>query len=59
MVSEPVTVLNDLAVSLLTGMFLESGRHGFPVLDTEGNLFGMVSLADYRRFAEDKTGRNL
>ena len=49
MVSEPVTVPTDLPVGLLAGEFLRTGRHGFPVLDAEGGLYGVVSLEDYRR----------
>lgn len=44
---EPVTV--DMPVSLLAGEFLRTGRHGFPVLNTDGTLYGVVSLSDYRR----------
>ncbi|HEX6306315.1 MAG TPA: chloride channel protein [Anaerolineales bacterium] len=44
---EPVTV--DMPVSLLAGEFLRTGRHGFPVLNTDGTLYGIVSLSDYRR----------
>ncbi|MEJ2352490.1 MAG: CBS domain-containing protein [Anaerolineales bacterium] len=49
MVRQPATVPADLPVSLLAGEFLRTGRHGFPVLDSDGSLFGVVSLADYRR----------
>lgn len=49
MVRQPVTVLVDLPVSLLAGEFLRTGRHGFPVLNDDGSLFGVVSLEDYRR----------
>lgn len=49
MVPQPESVPYDLPVSLLAGEFLRTGRHGFPVLDTEGKLFGVVSLEDYRR----------
>ena len=49
MVGTPVTVPVDLPVGLLAGEFLRTGRHGFPVLDENGKLFGVVSLEDYRR----------
>jgi len=51
MVPEPSTLPFNMPVSMLAGRFLESGRHGFPVLDEDGNLFAMVSLEDYRRAA--------
>ncbi|MFH1523621.1 MAG: chloride channel protein [Chloroflexota bacterium] len=49
MMRKPVTVPVDLPITLLADEFLRTGRHGFPVLDADGNLFGMVSLEDYRR----------
>jgi CIC family chloride channel protein len=49
MVKQPVTVPVDLPVMLLAGEFIRTGRHGFPVLNKDGSLFGMVSLEDYRR----------
>ena len=52
MVSEPVTVPRDMPVSLLTGEFLRTGRHGFAVVDDDGSLFGMVSLEDLRLVTE-------
>jgi CIC family chloride channel protein len=53
MVREPVTIPHDLPVSLLAGEFIRTGRHGFPVVDEEGKLFGVVSLVDYRRAARE------
>ncbi len=55
MLDQPVTVPVDMPISLLSGEFLETGRHGFPVLDTDGSLFGMVSLEDYRRVTHEKS----
>jgi len=49
MVPQPVSVPIDLPVSLLAGEFLRTGRHGFPVINSTGELFGVVSLEDYRR----------
>lgn len=49
MVQQPVTVSANLPAALLAGEFLRTGRHGFPVLDDDGNLLGVVSLDDYRR----------
>jgi len=54
MVSEPASVLFNMPVSMLASKFLETGRHGFPVLDKEGNLIAMVSLEDYRRATADE-----
>jgi len=49
MVKEPVIVSSDLSVTKLAENFIETGRHGFPVLDEQGQLSGVVSLEDYRR----------
>jgi CIC family chloride channel protein len=49
MVCEPVTVPVDLPVSLLASEFLRTGQHGFPVVNDDGSLFGVVSMEDYRR----------
>ena len=49
MVRQPVTVSVDLPVAHLVEQFVRTGRHGFPVLDAHGKLYGMVSLEDYRR----------
>ena len=48
MVREPITVTVDMPVRQLANEFLRTGRHGFPVLDIDGTLFGIVSLEDYR-----------
>jgi CIC family chloride channel protein len=48
MVKEPIIVSTDMPITMLAEKFIETGRHGFPVLDEEGKLFGVVSLADYR-----------
>ncbi len=49
MVKEPISVTVDTLVSVLADRFIETGRHGFPVLDSAGKLAGVVSLEDYRR----------
>jgi CIC family chloride channel protein len=49
MVAQPVTVPVNLPVALLADEFLRTGRHGFPVLNEDSSLFGMVSLSDHRR----------
>jgi CIC family chloride channel protein len=56
MVREPVAVPIGLPVTQLAGEFLRTGRHGFPVLNEDGSLFGVVSLEDYRR-AVDQAGK--
>jgi CIC family chloride channel protein len=49
MVAQPITVPANLPVALLADEFLRTGRHGFPVLNEDASLFGMVSLSDHRR----------
>lgn len=49
MVREPITVSVDTPIRQLANEFLRTGRHGFPVLDIDGSLFGIVSLEDYRQ----------
>ncbi len=49
MESNPVTVSPDVPASSLGGLFLQTNCHAFPVVDDQGNLWGMVSLGDYRR----------
>jgi len=49
MVTKPVTVSTELPVTKLANEFLRTGRHGFPVVNKDGSLFGIVSLEDYRR----------
>ncbi|MGE5252053.1 MAG: chloride channel protein [Bacteroidota bacterium] len=52
MVRQPVTVPSDMPVDGLAPEFIRTGRHGFPVLNPDGSLFGVVSLEDYRRAME-------
>ena len=54
MVRQPVTVSAELPAALLAGEFLRTGRHGFPVLNADGTLLGVVSLEDYRRAMIDE-----
>jgi CIC family chloride channel protein len=42
-----------MPITILAEKFIETGRHGFPVLDEQGRLFGVVSLEDYRRAVSD------
>lgn len=53
MVREPITVSMDMPITVLAEKFIETGRHGFPVLDARGDLYGVVSLEDYRRAVSD------
>jgi CIC family chloride channel protein len=56
MVNDPVSVTTDLPITILAERFIDTGRHGFPVLDEHGKLFGVVSLEDYRRAVSDHKG---
>jgi CIC family chloride channel protein len=49
MVTKPETVRPDMLISRLGEKFIQTGNHGYPVVDKEGNLFGIVSLEDYRQ----------
>jgi len=49
MVCEPITVPVDMPIRQLANEFIRTGRHGFPVLNLDGTLFGVVSLEDYRQ----------
>jgi CIC family chloride channel protein len=40
------TVSPKMSIGELTDMLVQTGHHGFPVLDDEGRLCGCVSLAD-------------
>lgn len=53
MVKEPITVSIDMPITVLAEKFIETGRHGFPVLDENDQLYGVVSLEDYRRAVSD------
>ena len=44
----PVTVSPDLPAAALPGLFLQTNSHGFPVVDENGELWGIVSITDYR-----------
>jgi chloride channel protein, CIC family len=55
MVCEPITVPVDLPISLLASEFLRTGQHGFPVVNEDGSLFGVVSMEDYRRGTAKKS----
>jgi CIC family chloride channel protein len=56
MVHPPVVVSINLPVVQLADEFIRTGRHGFPVVNEDGSLYGVVSLDDYRRAAERASG---
>lgn len=51
---DPDSVPGDLSISFLEGEFIRTGHHGFPVLNENGSLYGIVSLEDYRRATTDQ-----
>lgn len=52
MTPQPDTVPADMTLSQLLEEFDRTRHHGFPVLDGEGYLFGMVTLQDLQRALE-------
>ncbi|MBN1658352.1 MAG: chloride channel protein [Anaerolineae bacterium] len=46
------TVPTAMSLPELEHLFSETHHHGFPVLDEQGNLFGIVTLQDLARAAE-------
>jgi CIC family chloride channel protein len=52
MTPNPDTVPADMPLSQLLEEFDRTRHHGFPVLDAEGHLFGMVTLQDLQRALE-------
>ena len=51
-VSEPVTVSPDLTLAALTEMVKKNGFAGYPVVDSENNLIGIITGRD-TRFVKD------
>jgi CIC family chloride channel protein len=49
MMRNPDTVPTNLPVPLLANEFIRTGQHGFPVVNGDGSLYGIVSLEDYRK----------
>lgn len=49
MLRETFMLPADFPVHHLARQFLQTGRHGFAVADSEGRLLGIVSVEDYRR----------
>ncbi|OIO89373.1 MAG: hypothetical protein AUK02_02505 [Anaerolineae bacterium CG2_30_58_95] len=56
MLRDLVTLSMDTPTTVLAEKFIETGRHGFPVLDEIGDLYGIVSLEDYRTALERSPG---
>ncbi len=52
MITDRLTLSVDTPVSVLAQKFIETARHGFAVLDKNGDLYGIVSLSDYREAIE-------
>jgi CIC family chloride channel protein len=49
MTREFPTVRPDTSVSELTHLFAETGHHGFPVVDEDGYLAGVVTMTDLQK----------
>ncbi|MFZ5916257.1 MAG: chloride channel protein [Chloroflexota bacterium] len=49
---DPDTVAVDLSLEELDHLFVATHHHGFPVLDTHGDLFGVVTIQDLERARE-------
>jgi len=52
------TVPTTMRVDELLKLFQRTGHHGFPVLDEEGLLAGVVTQADVQRYLGTSSGRN-
>ena len=52
MTIKPDTVRVDMSLKELGQAFYDTHHHGFPVLDVEGNLFGLVTIQDLQRAKE-------
>ncbi len=55
MTSDFPTVNKGMGFGELVDLFRNSGHHGFPVLDDEGKLWGIVSLTDVERVVKGDT----
>ncbi len=55
----PVTVPPTMPLKELANMFVQAHGHGFPVVDEQGNLVGIVSLTDYQEAAKRKDADRL
>jgi len=59
MTADVDTVPVDMTLSDLRQAFLTSHHHGFPVVDDEGKLFGVVTIQDLDRAARRPNAENL
>ena len=48
------TISSTMAVNEVINLARNTGHHGFPVLDDEGRLFGVVTLADLERSIQSR-----
>ncbi len=53
------SVSPELSLEELGRLFEQSGHHGAAVVDSEGRLFGVVTLSDYHRSLEEGKGRKV
>ena len=53
-ISQMVTVTPDTPLRELARIFQETGHHGLAVLDEDGHLYGVVTLADLERAADSR-----
>ncbi len=53
------TVPRNMPLAELAREFQRTGHHGFPVLDEDGNLYGVVTLQDLRNGLERKDAGSL
>jgi len=59
MTTDVDTVPADMTLADLRKAFLSSHHHGFPVLDTDGKLFGVVTIQDLGRAESRPDAANL
>ncbi len=55
--SKPVSIQKDASFFELMALFQEKNLHGVPVLDSKGNLYGMITLKDVEQ-AQEADGFN-
>ncbi|MGC8958731.1 MAG: chloride channel protein [Chloroflexia bacterium] len=53
------TARPEMTLEELGRLFEQSAHHGFPVVDREGRLRGIVTLTDYHRALEEGKGRTV
>lgn len=59
MTNDVATVPGEMTLAELREAFLTSHHHGFPVLDDEGKLFGVVTIQDLERAEAKADSTNL